>query len=133
MNLQVLQKSMMGIVGEMPWVAGHSLLQWPQPNQWDAPASGILTNLVTDDVPSRLVKLLTRLSSLYGRQEGDTIILDIHLTHQDMADKIGASRQTVTSELHNLKRKGAIETQHHRIHIQNEQLLDEYSFQENVS
>ncbi|GMR18517.1 MAG: helix-turn-helix domain-containing protein [Gammaproteobacteria bacterium] len=93
----------------------------------------MLMNLVTDDVPSRLIKLLTRLASRYGRREGDTIYLDIHLTHQDMADMIGASRQTVTSELNNLKRKGVIEMQHHRIHIQNEQFLDEYRFQGNAS
>ncbi len=92
----------------------------------------MLMNLVTDDVPSRLIKLLTRLASRYGRREGDTIILDIHLTHQDMADMIGATRQTVTSELNSLKRQGVIEMQHQRIKIQNEQFLEEYSFQKNT-
>lgn len=93
----------------------------------------MLLNLVTDDVPSRLIKLLTRLASRYGRREGDTILLDIHLTHQDMADMIGATRQTITSELNNLRRQGVIEMQHQRIQIQNEQFLDEYSFQKNAS
>ena len=86
----------------------------------------MLLNLVTDDVPSRLVKLLTRLASRYGRREGDTIFLDIHLTHQDMADMIGATRQTVTSELNKLKQKGVIEMKHHRIRIQNEEFLDDF-------
>lgn len=95
--------------------------------------SDMMLNLVTDDVPSRLIKLLTRLASRYGRRDGDTMLLDIHLTHQDMADMIGATRQTVTSVLNQLKRSGVIQMAHHRIHIQNEQFLDEYSLQQSAS
>jgi len=78
----------------------------------------VLLNLAVDDVTSRVVKLITRLSARYGKQAGDQILLGIPLTHQEMADMIGASRQTVTSVLGNLKRKGVLRIEKRSLYIQ---------------
>jgi CRP/FNR family transcriptional regulator len=79
----------------------------------------VLLNLASEDVTSRVIKLITRLSARYGKRMGDSIYLDIPLTHQEMADMIGTSRQTVTTVLGALKRKGILRVEHRTIFIQN--------------
>ncbi len=83
----------------------------------------MLLNLASDDVMSRLIKLFTRLSSRYGKLQGNNIILDIPLTHQEIADMIGASRQTVSSALSQLKKEGFVNIENHCIHIKNSESL----------
>lgn len=80
----------------------------------------VLLNLTTDNVESRVLKLLTRLGSRHGQWvDDDNLCLNIHLTHQEMADMIGTSRQTVTSVLSLLRRKGLVRIENQRIHIHN--------------
>lgn len=86
--------------------------------------SGMLSNLTSDDVTSRIIKLLTRMSMLYGVEEQDSIHLNMHLTHQDIADMIGASRQTVSSIIGQLKRDGLLSIDNRSIHINKSSLPD---------
>lgn len=78
----------------------------------------MLIDLSADEVRSRLMKLLTRLGARYGKKHGARFILDIPLTHQEIADMIGTSRQTVTTELGRLKREGVLRIEKHCIHIE---------------
>lgn len=84
----------------------------------------MLQALTADDVTTRVVKLLLRLSARYGRPMEGTICLDIPLTHQEMADMVGATRQTVTAVLNDLKRLGALRTENHLIWIERAELLE---------
>lgn len=84
----------------------------------------MLINLTADDVTTRLVKLLLRLAARYGRSDDDHLRLDIALTHQEISDMIGATRQTVTAALNDLKRRGILEVQNHRICIPNREALE---------
>ncbi len=84
----------------------------------------MLLNLTADDVMSRVIKLLTRLAARYGKRVDADFRLDIDLTHQEMADMIGTSRQTVTSALGSLKRRGILRVQNHAIYIQKPELLE---------
>lgn len=79
----------------------------------------VLTDVAGENVPDRLLKLLVRLSLGEGHPASPTppgpsgaaaveVFVDMKLTHQDMADMIGASRQTVTSTLGGLKRRGIV-------------------------
>ena len=43
--------------------------------------------------------------------------MNVRLTHQDIANLIGASRQTVTSTLTHLRKRGAVRTVNQHIHI----------------
>lgn len=85
--------------------------------------SDVLVNLVADDVHTRIAKLILRLGARYGRRDGRVIHLDIPLTHQEIADMVGATRQTVTSTLSRLKRQGVLSIDTHRIDIESEELL----------
>jgi CRP-like cAMP-binding protein len=85
----------------------------------------MLLNLTADDVTTRIVKLLIRLSARYGRRLASAdVCLDIDLTHQDIADMIGTSRQTVTSVLSELRRQGVVRVDNHHIHIPSQRLLE---------
>ncbi|HEB59512.1 MAG TPA: Crp/Fnr family transcriptional regulator [Gammaproteobacteria bacterium] len=77
----------------------------------------LLLDIASDDVMSRLIKLLTRLSTRYGIADGDAIRLEIPLTHQEMADMIGASRQTVSSAISELRKQGFLSIEHQHILI----------------
>lgn len=85
----------------------------------------MFVNLVADDVNTRLAKLILRLSARYGTRVGKEIFLNIPLTHQEIADMVGTSRQTVTSTLSALKRQGVLSIDNHRIYIESEELLCE--------
>lgn len=91
----------------------------------------MLLNLATDDVTSRIIKLLTRLNARYGKKVGNDIFLDIPLTHQEIADMVSSSRQTVSTILGDMKKKGILSIQNHRIHITEpetlENMIDTYS------
>lgn len=85
----------------------------------------MLLNLTSDDVTTRVVKLLIRLSARHGRRlASEDVCLDIDLTHQDIADMIGTSRQTVTSVLSDLRRQGVVRVENHHIHIPSQRLLE---------
>ena len=85
----------------------------------------ILLYLTSDDAQSRFVKLIRRLSACYGRHEGKAVYIDVHLTHQEMADMIGVCRQTVSSMLGEYKRAGILTSDRKGIHIQKPDSLDQ--------
>lgn len=70
----------------------------------------VIQSLVENDVNERVAQLLARLIANYGRTvaNGD-VCLDIRITHQDMANMIGTTRQSVTSALNLLRRQGVLE------------------------
>ncbi len=88
----------------------------------------MFVNLVSDDVSTRIAKLILRLSARYGTRIGKEIFLNIPITHQEIADMVGTSRQTVTSVLGSLKRQGVLSIDNRRIHIESEELLNELTY-----
>ena len=85
----------------------------------------MFVNLVADDVNTRVAKLILRLCARYGTRVGKDVFLNIPLTHQEIADMTGTSRQTVTTALGTLKRQGVLSIDNRRIHIESEELLNE--------
>jgi len=86
----------------------------------------MLVNLTTDDVLTRVIKLLVRLSMRYGKPLAPHgMLLDINLTHQEIADMIGTSRQSVSTVLSQLRRHGLLCTKNHIIQIENTELLEQ--------
>lgn len=83
----------------------------------------MMVNLTTDDVRSRLAKFILRLGASQGVRVGSEIHLKIQLTHKDIADTVGTTRQTVTSILNEYKQQGILSIHNHFIHIESEELL----------
>jgi CRP/FNR family transcriptional regulator len=59
----------------------------------------------------RIITLLQQLSNDYGEQVTEGILLNIKLTHQNLADMSGLTRETVTRVLNRLKKDGEITIQ----------------------
>ncbi len=80
-------------------------------------------NLVSDDVDTRIAKLILRLAARHGVRHGSELRLTLPLTHQEIADMVGTRRQTVTSCLGDMKRSGVLAIDNHRLVIESEELL----------
>ena len=66
-------------------------------------------DLVFRDVPARLAHLLVELSKTEGVAEKQGIRLKVKLTHQEMANLIGCSRETVSSTLGQFRDEGFLQ------------------------
>ncbi|MCI0750661.1 MAG: Crp/Fnr family transcriptional regulator [Flammeovirgaceae bacterium] len=65
-------------------------------------------NMVTKDVKSRLIFCFKEWARREGKKFGDKIVVKNSLTHNDLANLISTSRQTVTVILNELKESGDI-------------------------
>jgi CRP/FNR family transcriptional regulator len=75
-----------------------------------------LTELAGKSVPGRLVDALGRLAAHHGIKEPDgTLRIGLRLTHKDLADLIGTSRETLTKELSVLADVGLLRVSHRTI------------------
>jgi CRP-like cAMP-binding protein len=75
------------------------------------------TNLVLMDVKPRLISFLKDWARSEGKRQGNRIVLDNPMTHQEIAGIIAASRQTVTSLLNELKSSGHLHYTRTRLEI----------------
>jgi CRP-like cAMP-binding protein len=80
-------------------------------------------DLVFRDVPARLAHLLVELSKSDGVKEATGIRLKAKLTHQEMANLIGCSRETVSSTLGQFRDDGLVRLDGRTITILNEKGL----------
>lgn len=65
-------------------------------------------NLIFQDVRGRLLSTLRDLAGKYGEDMEKGRKIAIRLSHQELANLVGSTRETVTVELNNLKRTGDI-------------------------
>ncbi len=76
-----------------------------------------LRNLLFHSNRERLIYLLIELVEQYGRRAEDGIELGIKLSHQEMANIIGSTRETVTVVLGELQKEGMIRIARRRVKI----------------
>ncbi|MFN9176098.1 MAG: helix-turn-helix domain-containing protein, partial [Synechocystis sp.] len=67
----------------------------------------LIRNYKTTDI--MLIKLFTWLSRKNGKKTPNGQLIDIRLTHQDIAEILGITRVTVTRSLLQLEKQGLIE------------------------
>jgi CRP/FNR family cyclic AMP-dependent transcriptional regulator len=76
-------------------------------------------DLVFRDVPARLAHLLLELRKTDGVPDGTSIRLRVKLTHQEIANLIGCSRETVSTTLGQFREQGLIRMEGRSIAILN--------------
>lgn len=76
-----------------------------------------LRNILFRSNRQRVVALLVELLGLHGKADHDGWLIHFRLSHQDMANLIGATRETVTATLGQLKREGLIEIHRQQIRV----------------
>jgi CRP-like cAMP-binding protein len=67
-----------------------------------------LKNLLFRSNRQRITHLLLELVEQYGTRTADGVLIRIKLSHQDLADIIGSTRETVTVVLGNLQKEGYV-------------------------
>jgi CRP/FNR family cyclic AMP-dependent transcriptional regulator len=71
--------------------------------------------LIFKDVGSKLAELLLNLGHEHGIADERGVIVGLKITHQEMANLIGSTRETVSLTLSQFKRKGLIQTDGRKI------------------
>ena len=71
--------------------------------------------LIFKDVGSKLAELLLRLGTEHGVENKKGLVLGLKITHQEMANLIGSTRETVSLTLSQFKRKGFIATEGRKV------------------
>jgi CRP/FNR family transcriptional regulator, cyclic AMP receptor protein len=92
-----------------------TLLKIVNERLWDSRDN--LSRLVFSDVKSRLAALLLNLARSEGKVCGNEIRLEAPITHQDLANLIGSTRETTTATLNQFKRAQLIQFDRRRIVI----------------
>ncbi|OPY94196.1 cyclic nucleotide-binding protein [Bradyrhizobium sacchari] len=86
--------------------------------------------LGTRSVIERLAQFLLTLSELHGTADGDTIIIDRKITHDQIAAMVGSTRQWVTMMLKRFQNRRIISIDGSIIRIRRIDLLEQILFKE---
>ena len=73
--------------------------------------------LVFRDVSSKLAELLVKLAGEYGVDDARGTLVALKITHQELANLIGSTRETVSLTLSQFKRKRLIPTEGRKVII----------------
>jgi len=73
--------------------------------------------LVFRDVSSKLAELLVKLAAEYGVDDARGTLVALKITHQELANLIGSTRETVSLTLSQFKRKRLISTEGRKVII----------------
>jgi CRP/FNR family cyclic AMP-dependent transcriptional regulator len=89
--------------------------------------SALVHMLGTRSATERLAQLLIILGKAYGRSDGNRLVIEHRVTHNQLATIIGATRQWVTVTLDRFRRKGIISVGRRAIVIESLELLLEWT------
>jgi CRP/FNR family transcriptional regulator, global nitrogen regulator len=73
----------------------------------------VIESLLHREVSTRLATLLVNLGERFGEDD----LIDVRLTHQDLANMIASTREAVSKVMSELQRDGVIDTRNRRIAI----------------
>src|SRR5215203_7135810 len=87
----------------------------------------VIESLLHREVSTRLATLLTNLGERFGESNGVSTLIDVRLTHQDLANMIASTREAVSKVMSELQRDEVIESRNRRIVIVNGEALAEHA------
>jgi CRP/FNR family transcriptional regulator len=74
-----------------------------------------IESLLSREVSARLARLLLNLGERFGETNGSGTVLNLRLTHQDLANMIVSTREAVSKVMSEFQRAGLIEVRNRRI------------------
>ena len=74
-----------------------------------------IESLLSREVSTRLARLLLNLGERFGEASGSGTVLNVRLTHQDLANMIVSTREAVSKVMSGFQRAGLIEVRNRRI------------------
>ena len=91
--------------------------------------NGLITTIqysLFGPVHTRVVSAILLLAKRFGEPQPDgSVLISIHLTHQDIANIVGVARETVSIEMEKLADKNLVSDKRRKITIQNVPRLQE--------
>ena len=87
----------------------------------------VIESLLHREVSCRLATLLLNLSERFGENNGAGRLIDVRLTHQDLANMIASTREAVSKVMSEFQRDGVVESRNRRIAIVDRDALAEYA------
>ena len=87
----------------------------------------LIEELTFKPVFGRIVSLLLKLNQKFGVDYKESILINLSLTHNDIASMIGATRESTTLALNKLKEQKLINSERKKIIIENFEKLKELS------
>jgi len=84
-----------------------------------------LEDMAFRSVPSRLAHLFLRLSEKYGRETEHGTLIELPLTHHEIANLIGSTRETTTTQINAIKRNGFIDVRDRQIYVTDYMALED--------
>jgi CRP/FNR family transcriptional regulator len=85
---------------------------------------GIIEELSFTTLRQRLISWILREAKARGRRQGETTLLDLGATHQEIAAHIGTVRELVSRNMARLQAQGLIESNGHEITIPDQSALE---------
>jgi len=85
----------------------------------------VIESLLHREVSVRLATLLLNLSDRLGEDDGADTVLNMRLTHQDLANMIASTREAVSKVMSEFQREGLVQVQNRRVAILNKEALAE--------
>ena len=76
-----------------------------------------IEQLIFKDVNAKLADLLLRLGDEYGTEDSRGTLVSLKITHQEMANLIGSTRETVSLTLSQFKKRGFIHSEGRKVII----------------
>ena len=76
-----------------------------------------IEGLLEREVSARLATLLSHLGDRFGEPEDSGKVLNVRLTHQDLANMIASTREAVSKEMSEFQRAGLIKVRNRRISV----------------
>ena len=76
-----------------------------------------LQEMVFKDLETRLARTLLHLASQHGLDRGDRLEIDLRITHQELAELVGGTRENVTTLLNRFESEALISKQRYQIAI----------------
>ena len=89
------------------WILTQQLLRY----------QNVVEDLAVLPVRERVIKLLVRLCKELGKQQDGYTIIDFPITHEEIAQMVGSTRQTVTIILNELKKEGILSWEQRKIKV----------------
>ncbi|MGA2181986.1 MAG: Crp/Fnr family transcriptional regulator [Bryobacteraceae bacterium] len=90
-------------------------------------AAALIESLSLRDVDRRLASLLLVEAQAMGQRNGDELTLELRLTHQQMASRIGSVREVVSRAMARLQESGLVRVDGKRVIVPREKALVEFA------
>lgn len=96
-------------------------------NQRLKEAEDRIEDLVFRNIPGRIAGILLKLAEQFGKDTSEGIQINFKITHQELADMVGATRETVTIVLNDFRNDNLIKISEKYITIIDEKILKEWA------